>query len=84
MILSADAYCRTCGYQQRGNCIRWGRTVDITKDFCSEHRRALLLCGVCGQPVLTKSTMLYPEDNGEIKVICTNCYNTIKMKGSQV
>ena len=84
MILSADAYCRTCGYQQNGNCIRWGRTVDITKDFCSEHHKALLLCGVCGQPVLTKSTMLYPEDNGEIKVICTNCYNTIKMKGSQV
>ena len=84
MILSADAYCRTCGYQQNGNCIRWGRAIDIAKDFCSEHRRALLLCGVCGQPVLTRSTMLYPEDNGEIKVICTNCYNTIKMKGSQV
>ena len=84
MILSADAYCRTCGFQQHGNCIRWGHPIDIAKDFCSEHRKALLLCGVCGQPVLTKSTMLYPEDNGEIKVICTNCYNTIKMKGSQV
>ena len=84
MILSADAYCRSCGYQQHGNCIRWGYTVDIAKDFCSEHRKALLLCGMCSQPMLIKNSILYPEDDGEIKVICTNCYNTIKMKGSQV
>ena len=84
MILSADAYCRTCGFQQRGNCIRWGHPINIAKDFCSEHRRALLLCGICGQPMLTEDSILYPEDDGEIKVICTKCYNIIKKKGSQV
>lgn len=84
MRLAEHPTCRTCGFQNHGNCIRWGRAVDTTKDYCSEHRRALLLCGMCGQPMLTEGSILYPEDNGEIKVICANCYNTIKMKGSQV
>ena len=84
-MIFANTTCRTCGFQDHGNCIRWGHPInDITKDYCSEHRKALLLCGMCGQPMLTEYSILYPEDNGEIKVICANCYNTIKMKGSQV
>lgn len=83
-MIFANATCRTCGFQQNGDCIRWGRYVDITKDYCSKHRKALLLCGMCGYPMLTEDSVLYPEDDGEIKVICTKCYNTIKMKGSQV
>ena len=84
MRLTEHPTCRTCGYQQNGDCIRWGRYIDIAKDYCSEHRRSILLCGRCTRPMLTETSFLYPEDDGEIKIICTNCYNTIKMKGSQV
>lgn len=82
MILKSEAYCRTCGYEQKGQCIRWGHPVDKDKDFCSEHRRGLLICGICGQPMLTEGSIIYPEGE-EIKIICVNCYNNKKMEVSQ-
>ena len=82
MILKSEAYCRTCGYEQKGRCIRWGHPVDKDKDFCSEHRRGLLICGICGQPMLTEGSIIYPEGE-ETKIICVNCYNNKKMEVSQ-
>ena len=82
MILKSEAYCRTCGYEQKGQCIRWGHPVDRDKDFCSEHRRGLLICGICGQPMLTEGSIIYPEEE-ETKIICAICYNNKKMEVSQ-
>lgn len=82
MILTADAYCRTCGYNQKGQCIRWGHLIDPLNDFCSKHTRNLLICGICGKPMLTEGSFVYPIGE-EIKVICQQCYNTKKMEESQ-
>lgn len=82
MILSADAYCRSCGLNNNSNCMLWGKPIDPNKDFCSRHQRGLQLCGHCHRPMLYTEGFLIPKGE-EIEVVCSNCYNNIKLEVSQ-
>ena len=67
-------YCNTCrlaGLKAPQVCGLSGRKI-TAEDYCSEHRRSLSFCSICGNPVLSNGII------DGFHLICRNCFSLLK------
>jgi hypothetical protein len=72
-------YCKTCALlaQPNGICQITGRQVNPETDFCSEHRRTVENCDMCGRKFIPPGTITETENGTKITCAsCTERFNT--------
>ena len=66
-------YCKTCalhGLKAPNTCAYTGFLVDAEIDYCSQHRRTVLTCSICGNIILSNG--VYSDNH----LICQHCFSS--------
>lgn len=68
--------CRTCAIRQpEGSiCRLTGREINPDKDFCSSHRKEIIICEVCDNGTLAPIVVLSDDGN---HIVCENCNGSL-------
>lgn len=66
-------YCKTCALlgQPGDICQITGRQINPEADYCSNHRRTLEVCDMCGRQTLETGSLTQVGD--EVKLACIPC-----------
>lgn len=79
MPIELKGTCQTCrlwGLQEPDVCAFFG-IKRTTIDYCSEHRRTLTACSICGRPVIGNGSII---DNHLICYSCANFFDSESCK----
>ena len=71
-------YCSTCRLRdkQKKVCLLFGVPME-DRDYCSKHADEIILCDICGNPLLGPT---YVEDDGDEKLLryCERCHQAFQ------
>lgn len=77
MKLCKTGKCGKCGLRVRTPdgmfCYRTSKKVNPDKDFCSHFQEELIICEICGHPIVKDQVIFDSDDNETFHTICPNC-----------